>query len=124
MLSDRPSAGDVGGDRFVGTIEHIHIAEAAGAPMRRVEELLALKGLGLAGDRYAVAAGFWRDGKVSRDLTPIESEAIEELERTVGVGLEPGEARRNLTTRGSRAQPSCRRNFLGRRRPLSRHAPL
>jgi ADP-ribose pyrophosphatase YjhB (NUDIX family) len=59
-----------------------------------------LLGIGLAGDRYAIAAGFWRDAKVIRDLTLIESEAIEELERRTGVVLAPGEARRNLTTRG------------------------
>jgi len=52
-----------------------------------------------AGDRYAVGAGFWSDSKVSRDLTLIESETIEELERLSGVALGPGEARRNVTTR-------------------------
>ncbi len=68
--------------------------------MRSVEGACALKGIGLAGDRYAIGAGFWRDSKVSRDLTLIESEAIEELQRVDRVVLRPGEARRNLTTRG------------------------
>jgi len=84
----------------VGSVEHIHIAEAAGAPMQRLEEAFALRDIGLAGDRYALGAGFWRDAKVSRDLTLIESEALKELERVAGVALEPGEARRNVTTRG------------------------
>jgi 8-oxo-dGTP diphosphatase len=51
-------------------------------------------GVGVAGDRYAAGAGFWRDARVSRDLTLIEGEVADE------VGLVPGEARRNLTTRG------------------------
>jgi hypothetical protein len=44
-------------------VEHIHIAGAAGAPMRRLREATAIKGLGLAGDRYwARADGYlhWR----------------------------------------------------------------
>jgi hypothetical protein len=84
----------------MGTVEYIHVAEAPGAPMERLDGALALKGIGLAGDRYAVGAGFWSDYKVSRDLTLIESEAIEELERLTGVALGPGEARRDVTTRG------------------------
>jgi ADP-ribose pyrophosphatase YjhB (NUDIX family) len=95
----------------MGTVEHIHVAEAAGAPTQRVEEAFALRGVGLAGDRYAVAAGFWRDDKVSRDLTLIESEAIEDIERTSGVTLAPGEARRNLTTRGVELNPLLGRTF-------------
>jgi ADP-ribose pyrophosphatase YjhB (NUDIX family) len=84
----------------VGVVEHIHIAAVAGAPMRPMAEAHALKGVGLAGDRYAAAAGYWSDGKVSRDLTLVEAEALEDLERSYRVGLEPGATRRNVTTRG------------------------
>lgn len=95
----------------VGTVEHLHIAGAAGVPMRRVDEVQALKGVGIAGDRYACAAGYWRDAKVSRDLTLIDVEAVEELERVHGVALTPGEARRNVTTRGVELNDLVGRTF-------------
>src|SRR6266540_744479 len=84
----------------MGVVEHIHIADVKGAPMRSIDTVSALRGIGLAGDRYAIGAGFWHDSKVARDRTLIESEAIEEFERVDRVVLRPGEARRNLTTRG------------------------
>jgi hypothetical protein len=62
----------------MGVIEHIHVADAEGGPMQSLDWVSALRGTGLAGDRYGIGAGFWRDTKVSRDLTLIESEAIEE----------------------------------------------
>ena len=79
--------------------------------MQSVDRASALRGTGLVGDRYAIGAGFWRDSKVSRDLTLIESEAIEELERVDGVVLRPGEARRNLTTRGVELNALVSRTF-------------
>ena len=51
-------------------------------------------GLGVRGDRYAGGIGFWRDDRVSRDLTLVEAEVVDELE------LAPGETRRTVTTRG------------------------
>ena len=51
-------------------------------------------GAGVRGDRYAGGIGFWRDDRVSRDLTLVEAEVVDELE------LVPGETRRNVTTRG------------------------
>jgi 8-oxo-dGTP diphosphatase len=60
----------------------------------------ATAGVGLAGDRYASGAGFWQDARVSRDLTLVEAEVIEELAANGGVVLAPGETRRNITTRG------------------------
>jgi ADP-ribose pyrophosphatase YjhB (NUDIX family) len=79
---------------------HIHLAAAEGAPMQSADEVLAFKGAGLEGDRYSIGAGFWRDSKVSRDLTLIEGEALDDVQRSTGITLTPGEARRNLTTRG------------------------
>jgi ADP-ribose pyrophosphatase YjhB (NUDIX family) len=80
----------------VGAVEHVHVAVRAGAPVRAVGFAEATAGVGLAGDRYARAGGFWRDERVSRDVTLVEAEVVEEL------GLAPGETRRNLTTRGVR----------------------
>jgi MOSC domain-containing protein YiiM len=83
-----------------GSVEAIHIAAAAGAPVRPVDAIRAVAGVGLEGDRYADGRGHYQDGRVSRDLTLIEAEAVEALTHEHGIALAPGETRRNLTTRG------------------------
>ena len=92
------------GDRLplatVASVEAIHIAAAAGAAVRPVEEVRAVAGVGLEADRYAEGRGHYQDGRVSRDLTLIEAEAVEALACEHGIALGPGETRRNLTTRG------------------------
>jgi len=59
-----------------------------------VAEAEAVMGVGLRGDRYADGAGYWQDGRVSRDLTLVEGEVVDELAVVVS-----GELRRNVTTR-------------------------
>jgi MOSC domain-containing protein YiiM len=86
----------------VGTVEHIHVAASAGRRTRQVERVRALAGIGLAGDRYATGTGYWQDSRVSRHLTLIEAEVLEALAEEHGIVLEPGETRRNVTTRGVR----------------------
>ena len=83
-----------------GVVEAIHIATAAGIPVRAVDAVRAIAGVGLEGDRYAYGRGHYQDDRVSRDLTLIESEALETLAREYGIELAVGETRRNLTTRG------------------------
>ncbi|MBK9795167.1 MAG: MOSC domain-containing protein [Holophagaceae bacterium] len=84
-----------------GRIESIHIASTAEAVMRGVDEAIAIAGLGLEGDRYTLGTGtFSPKPKPSRQITLIEAEAIEALERELGMLLTPGETRRNLVTRG------------------------
>jgi MOSC domain-containing protein YiiM len=89
---------------MAGRVEHLHLAQAAGAPMARVAEAEAVAGAGLRGDRYADGAGYWRDARVSRDLTLVEGEVADE----VGV---PGELRRNVTTRDVRLNDLVGRTF-------------
>jgi MOSC domain-containing protein YiiM len=83
-----------------GLVEAIHIAGDAGEPVRAVEAVRAVAGVGLDGDRYAYGRGHYQDGRVSRDLTLVEAEAIEALAREHGIELAPGETRRNIVTRG------------------------
>ena len=84
-----------------GRVESLHVAAAAGAPMLSVDSVHAVPGRGLEGDRYYSKAGTWsgKDG-ADREITLIESEAIEALRRDYGVALEPKESRRNVATRG------------------------
>ena len=69
--------------------------------MRGVGEVTAVAGVGLEGDRYATRTGsFSAKPKRGRQITLIEAEAIEALERELGLALAPGDTRRNLVTRG------------------------
>jgi MOSC domain-containing protein YiiM len=83
-----------------GTIDSIYIAPAATAPPLSVNEVLAIPGVGLEGDRYALRQGTFFKPEPDFELTLIEAEAIEALKRDYNVELAPGEARRNLVTRG------------------------
>jgi len=89
-LTDRPATGGAH-----GTIEALAIAPAAEAPMELVDDAQAVAGRGLAGDRYFDHAGTFSNPRSDgHDLTLIEAEVVDEL------GLPPGEARRNVVTRG------------------------
>jgi MOSC domain-containing protein YiiM len=83
-----------------GTVEFIYIAPAATVPTVAVTEAVAIPGVGLEGDRYALRQGTFFKPEPDYELTLIEAEAIEALKRDYNVELPPGEARRNLVTRG------------------------
>src|ERR1700747_533806 len=83
-----------------GTVESIHVAPGAKAPMESVQRVEAIPGVGLEGDRYALRQGTFFKPEPDFELTLIEAEAIEALKRDYNVELTPGEARRNLVTRG------------------------
>ena len=83
------------------TVLSIHIAPTAAAAMTSVKEVRAVKSKGLEGDRYAAKLGTYsNDPGSGRDVTLIESEAIEALKRDYQVELGAGESRRNIVTRG------------------------
>lgn len=69
--------------------------------MRTVSSVQAVAGLGLHGDRYFNKVGtFSNDPGSGREITLIESEAIEAMKRDYGLGIDVGLARRNLVTCG------------------------
>ena len=82
-----------------GTVESIHIASAAEGPPQSVAQATAIPGAGLDGDRYALKLGTFYKPKPDFELTLIEVEAIEALQRDYQVELAAGEARRNIVTR-------------------------
>ena len=68
--------------------------------MQSVDEIHAVSGRGLEGDRYFGKAGsFWKD-EPDREVTLIEIEAFEGMKRENGLDLHPSEGRRNIVTRG------------------------
>ena len=60
----------------------------------------AQAGVGLAGDRYALATGsFSARGRDPRDVTLVEREAVDAV-RAVGIDVTEADTRRNLVTEG------------------------
>lgn len=82
-----------------GTVESIHIASAAQSAPQSVGQAVAIPGTGLEGDRYALKLGTFYQPTPDRELTLIEAEAIEALQRDYQVELAAGDARRNIVTR-------------------------
>lgn len=82
-----------------GTIRAIHVAAEQGAPMEPRESVRAVAGRGLEGDRYFDTEGTFAD-RAGSDLTLIEREALEAVERDYDIPLESGVHRRNFTTEG------------------------
>lgn len=84
-----------------GRLEAIFIAAHAGAPMRALEDVRAIAGRGLEGDRYAVGQGtFSVAGARGNEITLIAGEVLDAFTLPDGRSLSGAEARRNLVTRG------------------------
>jgi MOSC domain-containing protein YiiM len=85
-----------------GSVVFISITPDAGGPMSAVDEAKAVAGRGLEGDRYFLKKGTFTDNPntTGRQVTLIESEAIDALERDYGVKIVSTDARRNIVTRG------------------------
>ncbi|RDD62425.1 MOSC domain-containing protein [Ferruginivarius sediminum] len=84
---------------MAAVLERIFIAAAAGQAMQEVEEVRALPGKGLEGDRYASGRGYWCPHDVCQ-VTIIGVEPLERIEREMGVRVLDGQHRRNLVVRG------------------------
>src|ERR1700692_173545 len=82
-----------------GTVESIHIASDAAQATQSLKQGLAIPGTGLEGDRYALKTGTFYEPGPDYELTLIEAEAVEALQREIQVELAPGDARRNIVTR-------------------------
>jgi MOSC domain-containing protein YiiM len=68
--------------------------------MRSVDRVRAIPGKGLEGDRYFDATGTYSDKPgPGREVTLIESEAIDAMARDNGITIPAGAARRNVVTR-------------------------
>src|SRR5437773_3813347 len=85
---------------FEGTVVSINIAPEAEARMQSVDEVRAIPGRGLEGDRYCTGNGTFSKAKPDRELTLIEAEAIEAMKRELDVDYGLSDSRRNIVTRG------------------------
>lgn len=84
-----------------GVVVGLHISAASGASMRSVDCVRGFAGRGLEGDRYFSGAGTYSNvPEPGRQVTLVETEALDALERVHGIELHPGETRRNIATQG------------------------
>jgi MOSC domain-containing protein YiiM len=79
--------------------------------MQAVAEVLAVPGVGLEGDRYALKQGTFFKPEPDFELTLIEAEAVEAAQLEHGLKLVPGDARRNLVIRGVSLNPLVGHEF-------------
>ena len=84
-----------------GRVVSLYVGPAASARMEAVESVRAVAGRGIEGDRYFLRAGTYsrKDGP-DREITLIETEALEALARDYALTLDASESRRNVATRG------------------------
>jgi MOSC domain-containing protein YiiM len=78
----------------------IFIAPRSGEPMQSVPAVEAVAGKGLVGDRKFRNASHPKKDTPEREITLIESEAIEAVNRDYVLRLDPIETRRNILTSG------------------------
>src|ERR1041385_729984 len=81
---------------FEGKVISINITPVAEAPLDSVEEVRAIPGRGLEGDRYFDHA----DKLPKRELTLVEAEAIEAFRSEFKIDFSMDGTRRNIVTRG------------------------
>lgn len=99
----RESAGQAVGDAcgWRGVLKGVFVAELAGVEMESLSSARLIEGIGVEGDRYATAQGYYsHKPHEDRQVTLIEEETLDALKRDHGVELLPHETRRNLMTRG------------------------
>jgi MOSC domain-containing protein YiiM len=114
---------------MMGVVEGIYVTARGSAAMERVEQVRTVEGRGIEGDRYCEGTGFWtRYGDVC-EVTLIEGEDLDYIQNELGIGVEGGEHRRNIVTRGIRLRELRRKRFrigetvlqYDRPRPPCRH---
>jgi|SRR5439155_12227109 len=97
----------------LGSVVAIHLANASGAPMSCVDEVEAVAGRGLRGDRYFKGEGtFSRASEPGREVTLVESEAIEAAAREAAIDFRSTDSRRNVVTRGVSLNDLVGREFI------------
>ena len=97
-----------------GVVESIWVTAAAGQPMTGLTEVPAVAGRGLEGDRYSTGQGYYSNRPTpggGREVTLIEAEVLESLEKEHGIRFEQRECRRNIVTRSIRLEELIGKRF-------------
>ena len=82
-----------------GRVLSQHSCAVKSEPLTSSNKLVCLSGIGIEGDRYALGTGSYSDKpETGRQITLIETEALEALARDWNMVLKPKETRRNVVT--------------------------
>ena len=96
-----------------GAVAGIYVAEDGAGPIVSLQEVEAVAGKGLRGDRYYDERGTYSATPgAGRQLTLIEQEALDAADRDYGVSLGPGQSRRNIVTVGVALNHLIGKEFL------------
>jgi len=76
-------------DQSIGTVERISIAGASGDPLLPLDDIEAITGVGLSGDRHC--------GNVARQVSIQSISELESASERLGRGILPDQTRRNIT---------------------------
>ena len=84
-----------------GSVVALFTTDRMSAPMKKMEELNALAGRGIDGDRYFLGTGTYsKKPEPGRQVTLIKIEILEWLKDKFEITVKPEECRRNVLTRG------------------------
>lgn len=96
-----------------GFVVSLHTAPTGAGVIQNRDQVEAIAGRGLEGDRYFAGTGTYsHDPGSGRHVTLIEIEAIEGLKRDYGIEIVPGKSRRNIVTRNVALNHLVDRDFL------------
>ena len=97
-----------------GTVAAIYIGPEAKEPMVSVDEVKAIAGKGLQGDRYFNLQGTFsaKSHRPKQEVTLIESEAIRAAAVSYDIELDAAETRRNIVTEGTPLNHLVDREFV------------
>ena len=88
-------------DPGTGSVVALFIVDRRAAPMKKVEQLNALAGQGIEGDRYFLGTGTYsKKPEPGRQVTLIKSEVLDWLRDEFDITVKPEESRRNVLTQG------------------------
>ncbi len=83
-----------------GTVVALFTVDRMSAPMKKMEQLNALAGRGIEGDRYLLSTGTYsKKPEPGRQVTLIKSEILDWLKKEFDITVKPEECRRNVVTR-------------------------
>lgn len=88
-----------------GRVVRIYTAPDTGEDMIEREKVTAVEDRGLEGDRYFKGKGIWNEwednpNNEASDITFIEAETLDAVEKDYDIDLDPSDPRRNVVTRG------------------------
>ena len=84
-----------------GKVVSLFVVDRSAEPMKKVDQLSALAGRGIEGDRYLLGTGTYsKKPEPGRQVTLIQSEVLTSLKEKFNITVRPEESRRNVLTEG------------------------